>query len=915
MRLEFLGHDGPALPKAAEFLLAAGGRKKQCDLRGWIVVVPGARAGRRLLEILVDLAEKRHLVLVPPTIETVGKLPERLYRPKRPFANDLVQRLVWVETLRGAKAEQLQGVVPRLPAAGEASRWLALADLLRKQHTELAADGLEFGDVARLGADVEGFDEHDRWRSMHGLQQEYLRRLDSLELWDIQTARLKAVEFGECHTDQQILLVGAVDLNRTLRRMLDQVADRVTALVFAPEEWRARFDEHGCLVASAWADVALPIEAQQLAVVDGPADQAQEVVRFLADCGGRYAADEIVVGVPDELLVPDLERRLAAAGVLGRWGPGVPLEKTAPYRLVAAITAYLEHGRYAEISALVRHPDFAAWLVAEGTAPSYLEQLDQYQNEHLPFRVDEWLSPDCPAVVRDVCARVVELLAPLGPPARPLVEWNDGIWQVLRKIYGRATLDTHRADDRAVREVCESVQSILAEHQRVPAAMMPVVAGSQALRWVLDELRRGAIPAPPEESAVELLGWLELPLDDAPVLVVTSFNDGFVPESLNSDLFLPNNLRQRIGLLDNAQRYARDAYAVALLVHSRESLRWIVGKRNHQGDPLIPSRLLFACDAETTVERALHLFRPTEMPVTQRSAALVGPAPGLSVPRPVPLSQAITHLNVTAFRDYLACPYRFYLRHVLGLREQRDDRDELDGGGFGSLAHEVLRLFGLGTVRHATDAESIRAFLESELDQCVARKFGGSSLPAVLVQVEQLRWRLRAFAEKQAAWAREGWRIEFIEAPAAGTGTATLNVDGEPLQLRGRIDRIDRNLVTGEWVVLDYKTSDEGRSPDRTHRRGAEWVDLQLPLYRHLAAVLGIRAAVRLGYIILPKDTGSTSFSLADWSTGELEAADEMARNVVRRIRRQEFWPPTDPAPAFSEEFAYLCQDAVIDRQ
>lgn len=65
------------------------------------------------------------------------------------------------------------------------------------------------------------------------------------------------------------------------------------------------------------------------------------------------------------------------------------------------------------------------------------------------------------------------------------------------------------------------------------------------------------VPPEPTSDAVELLGWLELPLDDTQAAIVTSFNEGFVPTSLNSDLFLPNGLRRRLGLNDNARRYAR----------------------------------------------------------------------------------------------------------------------------------------------------------------------------------------------------------------------------------------------------------------------------------------------------------------------------------------------------------------------
>ena len=91
-RRRFIDWNRPALPAAAELLLdeladAPG------DLSQLVVVVPGGRAGRRLLELLLHQPEARGVGLAPPEIITLRWLPERLYPAARPFASGLVQRL------------------------------------------------------------------------------------------------------------------------------------------------------------------------------------------------------------------------------------------------------------------------------------------------------------------------------------------------------------------------------------------------------------------------------------------------------------------------------------------------------------------------------------------------------------------------------------------------------------------------------------------------------------------------------------------------------------------------------------------------------------------------------------------------------------------------------------------------------
>ena len=94
------------------------------------------------------------------------------------------------------------------------------------------------------------------------------------------------------------------------------------------------------------------------------------------------------------------------------------------------------------------------------------------------------------------------------------------------------------------------------------------------------------------------------------------------------------------------------------------------------------------------------------------------------------------------------------------------------------------------------------------------------------------------------------------------------------------------------------------------HRtRQGQWVDLQLPLYRHLVQGFGITTNVQLGYILLPKDLQQIGASIATWTQVDLAQADDVAADVVRRVRAEAFWPPSSEPPPF-DAFAVLCQGA-----
>ncbi len=948
---EFLGWERPLLESAAEWLAQKYPGRGELDLSGAIVVVPGRRAGRRLLELLVTRAENEHQRLTPPRIETLGKLPEELYPLQRTLASDLVQQLTWAKVLRESKPDQLMKIVPRPPADDDALAWWAMGTLLWRQHSELAADGRDFGDVVKLGRDEPGSVEALRWKGLHAIQTAYLQKLDELNLWDMQKARLEAIRRREPRTDRDIVLVGTVDMNQATRQILDLVADRVTALIAAPPGRADWFDAHGCLLSERWSEAPIDIPLQRIRVCEGPAEQAEQVASELSTLGARFRADEIVIGLTDERQGPFVERQLAARGVATRWIEGTKVSDSGPCRLLLAVAEVLERGRYEGFASLVRHPDLDDCL----TGRVNLNALDESFCDHLPLGPDVLLSIlELPKATqtrrrtgrddlsREVLRNVRELLAPLQIAARPLNAWAEPLRVWLSTVYGGREVDESSRESRVLIAALMELNKVIDELANVPQSVAPSVAVADAIRCAVRRMPDEPVPPESTSDAVELLGWLELPLDDTPAAIVTSFNDGFVPTSLNSDLFLPNDLRRRLGLNDNARRCARDAYAVTLLQQMRREVLWLVGRRDADGNPLIPSRLLFAVDSERLPERVLRLMnREGEAPAepamiaahndvtTARRSAAADRPPGdvcLDVPRPefVAESFGLTELlkpareltlSVTAFKSYLACPYRYFLRHELGLGSLNDHAVELDGLAFGNVLHDVLRLFGESDARDSDDENRLRLCLLRLLDDVANERYGSRRRAAVNVQLKQMESRLEVFATWQSKWRRDGWKIEHVERsirPETHDSPASFQADGVSVWLHGRLDRIDRNESTGACAIFDYKSGDRGDSPEESHRKKGTWIDLQLPLYRHLARSLTLSDEPLLGYINLPKDLAGVGHSLAEWSPNDLADADEQAKQVALRIARREFWPPTSPAPSLFREFDDICQVGVF---
>ena len=931
---DFLDWGRPALPGAVTWLCDHYSRDGVLDLSGILLVLPGARAGRRLLELLVDHTGDASLRLVPPTTLTVGALPEQLYTSKRPFADELVQRCAWVAGLKDTPSKELDEIIGHRPDDGDSASWIELADLLKRQHGELAGDGIDFSHVAQSEILDEIPSERRRWEILHGIQCRYLDTLQDLALWDRQTARLVAIEQDECEAIHDIVLVGTVDINHTMRRMLesDGVAERVTALVYAADSLADRFDQLGCLLPEQWRQPALPPGDGEVQVADRPDDQAAAVAAWLSQLPGSWRGDDLTIGIADESLVSTMARQMADCRVTTRWVHEAALPDTRPWRLLEAVSGCLENLEetqdengtamatvaYDPLAALWRHPDIDAWLRSR-TESDPVAVLDSYRGKHLITRLEltsldpaaENPSQPTPSLALE---QTGELLQPLAVGSRPLPEWVQPISSLLATVYQDQTADRDDRNGHVLLSAARHIHKAVTTLGEVPGEVALEVSGIDAIRLVLETAASETIASVADPEAVEMVGWLELPLDDAPILAVIGVNEGHVPSSSTSDLFLPDRLRQRLGILDNTRRIARDAYAVSAMVASREHLLLVGGRQSESRDPLRPSRLLLSTDGGDQPSRVLSLLDPVSPKRTARLPGMFASGPDeSSFLVPEPTATGLSQISATAFSDYLECPYRFYLKHVLRLKTIEDQSGELSSPDFGNLAHDALKEFGKSELADSTDIDATAEFLRSAAWKWVGIRHGRHRPEAVEVQMAQLVNRLNAMAEWQVRSVNQGWRIKHAE-EAITAGQVVLDTPAGPLSITGRIDRIDRNEATDQWRVIDYKTSNKAIRPESNHRRGSgkqkTWKSLQLPLYLRLARdALGIEGEVQLGYLALPASTEDTDFLEAGWSEEQLAEADAVVADVAEKIVRGDYTRITEKRVPFAESLAAICQD------
>ena len=164
--------------------------------------------------------------------------------------------------------------------------------------------------------------------------------------------------------------------------------------------------------------------------------------------------------------------------------------------------------------------------------------------------------------------------------------------------------------------------------------------------------------------------------------------------------------------------------------------------------------------------------------------------------------------SVSQIECFYCCPYRYYLRYGLGLKEREEGK--LRPPDIGILSHKAMELyFGRFKNRvHASDPETLKAARAEIARQVVegAGKNSGNISKATLASLERsLVYSMEKLTGNVLRGRYEPVAVEYKFGFEDGT-PLKVSEDGG-IRLRGKIDRIDSDGDSA--AVLDYKTGSE----------------------------------------------------------------------------------------------------------
>lgn len=189
--------------------------------------------------------------------------------------------------------------------------------------------------------------------------------------------------------------------------------------------------------------------------------------------------------------------------------------------------------------------------------------------------------------------------------------------------------------------------------------------------------------------------------------------------------------------------------------------------------------------------------------------------------------------SASKLEDYAKCPFKFYARHVLKLRDPEEDLNVMKRG---TILHEVLEICFRDWMKKPAilkDPEKARRFAFEQLDKSLKnhpllneKKYQHD------LDYERLRENLTFFLDEElerlAASPLQPRYFEYDFGVSDKPDAPALEIkDGkETIRIRGKIDRIDVDGDGKTGAVIDYKSS------AKFDRHSLEFgTALQLPIY------------------------------------------------------------------------------------
>ena len=805
----------------ADELLSRHRTGRLLDLSEYTLLLPGKRAGRRLLEILAELCAHEKILFLPPKTETDISFLRSLCREfaGSKMATPFESADIWRKVLK-ENSVLLPDIITTVED-GESlpdSVFASLGEGLAKLKKELFLNQISLSDIIEKG-ELPTDEEVKRYEAIGRLFSAFETKLDVYGLMD-ETRALKLILDSPFEKLNKIYLLGCRDNIAYLLKLFARNDYEVKVILVGEREW---FESTGLLKKDAQFPPTRALRSPNTKIFPTPLEEAEEIyLSLLKETEERKLSQCDVTIASQDSGICSFLRVFAKEDLTFHEASGKLWQETESGLFCQSLTELLLNPNAKACIEFLRLPCVERAAIAEIKTFRNLEEalpaFTRILTERLGEHPKSWMFEAHP---NQDPLKLFLFLEELANPWRQKLT-KDQWLNVWKNTLAKLKTSQSPEDQSSWQQT-----DALAETLAASRIEEEEIGGDVFLKRLSDQAKKTHVTIQTEADAIDVTGWLEVALDDSSVIFLCDINEGILPKVKTSDIFLPDKLRAKLGMSCGEDIIRRDRYYLRLLLDKDAKTYLFACRQSLDGSYRTLSRLL--CDeSEDPIDRARYVeefYANTQSGATNLYASLFLPkfAKGAlpdSLIKTIRASlSSISASNLNAFRE---CPFKFALRQIGVHRDDMIFR-EMVPTVYGTLAHHVMQKFAEAKIAGSlpSDEESMNAFL-SETLQSLCRKFFGTSLPPLAsFQIMQLQEKLALFTREHMNWEKEGWEIVMAE--------KKFEKEIKGVKLTGKLDRLDRDTTSRNAVcVIDYKTGAAAKSEEEMLQ------DLQLPAYLKL---------------------------------------------------------------------------------
>ena len=365
------------------------------------------------------------------------------------------------------------------------------------------------------------------------------------------------------------------------------------------------------------------------------------------------------------------------------------------------------------------------------------------------------------------------------------------------------------AKDSAGKQLLELLQTFDfdAEHQQIAMRLNEWLS---LLKTVIEESSY-------EEKGISAAATLSiLPLSSTRFrefesVVMVGCDEQQLPAFSEPPLFFSDALNRLLGGSSIEAQFIQQARDLSQLLTSFTSVDLLWQSKSKSGEPLRPSAWIQRLQIDLPnwqAQNASTLFVPRSGKAAPSHMAIAK----LDSDLPMPVS-----MSPSAYKALRDCPYRYYVRSLLGLRKLKGFEEGFDASLAGQTLHKILRNFYHAMKSEAQksgdlnlrNAELRRTWMQQQLmqisEQVFKRLIEGDA--RVLGVLRDWQKQIPSFIQWQLDREAQGWQFYDAEVKV-GFDLPFTNVDGNEryIRIEGYADRFDVSIDDAKAAsVIDYK--------------------------------------------------------------------------------------------------------------